>query len=90
MVLFFNCKEEKNSPLIDLAYTNTLSQTIKMRSEGRIKYLELTGLFKLDSTSNTFGSAASNDFILTIENLTPTIDVLIYQKMHLLFMPKKT
>jgi len=89
MALFFNCKEDKNSPLIDLAYTNTLSQAIKMRSEGRVKYLELTGLFKLDSTSNTFGSAASNDFILTIENLTPTIGRINLSKDALTFYAEK-
>jgi hypothetical protein len=58
---------------MDAAYVDALNQNREVRAKNRVKYLELTGLFKLDSTGNTFGKAASNKFVLTIENLAETI-----------------
>ena len=85
IVLFFNCKETGTTRLIDSAYTNTMNQALKIRAEGRVKYLELAGLFKLDSTTNTFGSADSNHFVLNIKNLVSTIGSINLSKEALTF-----
>ena len=85
MVLFFNCKKTKTTRLIDSVYTNTLNQALKTRAEERVKYLELAGLFKLDSTTNTFGSADSNHFVLNIKNLASTIGSINLSKEALTF-----
>jgi hypothetical protein len=50
-----------------------LSQNIQERAEKRVKYLELTGLFKLDSAANTFGKNPSNKFVLDIEYLPSSL-----------------
>ena len=68
--LFFNCNHTTNKKAsLDSDYLNTLNQNRELRSKNRVKYLELTGLFKLDSISNSFGKAASNQFVLNIEYL---------------------
>lgn len=73
ITLFFNCKETTKQNSIDAEYVATLNQNREMRAKNRLKYLELTGLFKLDSTTNTFGKATSNQFVLSIDNLAETI-----------------
>ena len=85
LTLFLNCKESKNTIPIDAAYKEALEQNRDTRAKNRVKYLELTGLFKLDSTSNTFGKASSNKFVLTIENLAATIGSLNLSKESLTF-----
>ena len=89
ITLFFNCKETTKQYSIDAEYVATLNQNREVRAENRLKYLELTGLFKLDSTTNTFGKAASNKFILNIENLAPIIGSIDLSKKGLLFNAAK-
>ena len=89
LTLFLNCKESKNTIPIDAAYKEALEQNRDTRAKNRVKYLELTGLFKLDSTSNTFGKASSNKFVLTIENLAPTIGSIDLSKDALTFYAAK-
>ena len=71
--LFFNCNHTNKNTVLDSDYLNTLNLNRELRSKNRVKYLELTGLFKLDSTANSFGKAASNQFVLNIEYLPPSI-----------------
>ena len=89
ITLFFNCKEVTKQSPMDAAYVDALNQNREMRAENRLKYLELTGLFKLDSTTNTFGKAASNNFVLAIENLAETIGSIDLLKDGLTFNAAK-
>ena len=73
LTLLFSCKESNNNKNIDSTYLGALNQNREIRAENRVNYLELTGLFKLDSTSNTFGSAESNKFVLAVKNIAQTI-----------------
>ena len=88
--LLFNCKEVHKNNLMDTAYVDALNQSREIRAKNRIKYLELTGLFKLDSTSNTFGKATSNQFVLNIENLPETIGSIDLSKNTLKFNSAKS
>ena len=67
--LLINCKESKKNSSMDASYVQALNQNREIRAKNRVNYLELAGLFKLDSTNNTFGKATSNHFVLNIENL---------------------
>ena len=89
LTLFFNCKEVNKQYLLENSYLNALNENRENRAKNRVKYLELTGLFKLDSTKNTFGKAASNKFILDIENLAPIIGSIDLSKKGLLFNAAK-
>ena len=89
ITLFFNCKEGTKQNLMDAAYMDALNQNREIRAENRVKYLELTGLFKLDSTSNTFGKAVSNEFVLPIENLAETIGSIDLSEEALTFNAAK-
>ena len=89
ITLLFNCKEANKKNLMDAAYVDALNQNREIRAENRVKYLELTGLFKLDSTSNTFGKAASNNFVLAIRNLAETIGSIDLSKEALTFYAAK-
>ena len=64
LTLFLNCKEVNKQYHLEDSYVKALNENRKIRAKNRVKYLELTGLFKLDSTTNSFGKAASNKFIL--------------------------
>ncbi|MDA9056326.1 DUF1684 domain-containing protein [Flavobacteriaceae bacterium] len=74
---------------MDAAYVDALNQNREIRAENRLKYLELTGLFKLDYNSNTFGKAASNNFVLAIENLAESIGSIDLSKEALTFYAAK-
>ena len=89
ITLFFNCKEATKQIPMDAAYVDALNQNREIRAENRLKYLELTGLFKLDSNSNTFGKAASNNFVLAIENLAESIGSIDLSKEALTFYAAK-
>jgi len=89
ITLFFNCKEATKQIPMDAAYVDALNQNREIRAENRLKYLELTGLFKLDSISNTFGKAASNNFVLAIENLAESIGSIDLSKEALTFYAAK-
>jgi hypothetical protein len=73
MLLFYGCNDSKKNQPLSLEYLSSLSQNIQERAEKRVKYLELTGLFKLDSAANTFGKNPSNKFVLDIEYLPSSL-----------------
>ena len=85
ILFFFNCKNSKKNQPLSKEYLGSLSQNVKERSEERVKYLELTGLFKLDSTTNTFGKNPSNNFVLDIEYLPPNLGSITLSKNGLEF-----
>tara|TARA_B110000093_G_scaffold119802_1_gene128313 strand:+ start:105 stop:692 length:588 start_codon:yes stop_codon:yes gene_type:complete len=55
MLMLFGCKDSKKIKQLCAEYSSFLSRNVQQRAENRVKYLELTGLFKLDSINNTFG-----------------------------------
>ncbi|MDC0462799.1 DUF1684 domain-containing protein [Flavobacteriaceae bacterium] len=73
ILLFYGCNDSKKNQPLSLEYLSSLSQNIQERAEKRVKYLELTGLFKLDSAANTFGKNSSNKFVLDIEYLPSSL-----------------
>ncbi|MGC6525967.1 MAG: DUF1684 domain-containing protein [Flavobacteriaceae bacterium] len=60
LTLFTQCKNEVKTFHIDKAYIESLEKERKDRDERRVKYLELCGLFKLDTTGTIFGIDKSN------------------------------
>jgi len=85
LTLFLNCKEVNKQYHLEDSYVKALNENRKIRAKNRVKYLELTGLFKLDSTTNSFGKAASNKFILDIKNLATSIGSIDLSKEGLRF-----
>ena len=85
LTLFLNCKEVNKQYHLEDSYVKALNENRKIRAKNRVKYLELTGLFKLDSTTNSFGKAASNQFVLSIKNLVPRIGSIDLSKNELRF-----
>jgi hypothetical protein len=73
ILLFYGCNDSKKNQPLSLEYLSSLSQNIQERAEKRVKYLELTGLFKLDSAANTFGKNPSNKFVLDIKYLPSSL-----------------
>jgi len=73
ILLFYGCNDSKKNQPLSLEYLSSLSQNIQEIAEKRVKYLELTGLFKLDSAANTFGKNPSNKFVLDIEYLPSSL-----------------
>jgi hypothetical protein len=73
ILLFYGCNDSKKNQPLSLEYLSSLSQNIQERAGKRVKYLELTGLFKLDSAANTFGKNPSNKFVLDIEYLPSSL-----------------
>ena len=74
---------------MDSTYVEALSKNREIRAKNRVNYLELTGLFKLDSTSNSFGAAESNTFILGVENIAQTDWKYYFIKRSAYFLCRK-
>ena len=55
LTLFTQCKNDAKTFQIDKVYIENLEKEKKDRDERRVKYLELCGLFKLDTTETIFG-----------------------------------
>jgi len=60
LTLCTQCKNEVKTFQIDKAYIESLEKERKDRDKRRVKYLELCGLFKLDTTGTIFGIDKSN------------------------------
>ena len=60
LTLCTQCKNEVKKFQIDKAYIESLEKERKDRDNRRVKYLELCGLFKLDTTGTIFGIDKSN------------------------------
>lgn len=84
-ILFTSCKSEPKQPKVDASYKAELEDYWKKKDEGRVSYLQLTGLFKLDSLANTFGKDSNNDHVLKIEAIPDTIGTIEVTKNGVLF-----
>ena len=60
LTLYTQCKNDAKTFQIDKAYIESLEKERKDRDNRRVKYLELCGLFKLDTTGTIFGIDKSN------------------------------
>ena len=60
LTLCTQCKNEVKTFQIDKIYIESLEKERKDRDKRRVKYLELCGLFKLDTTGTIFGIDKSN------------------------------
>ena len=60
LTLCTQCKNDAKTFQIDKAYIESLEKERKDRDNRRVKYLELCGLFKLDTTGTIFGIDKSN------------------------------
>ncbi len=89
VLIFCSCKNENNSDIITDIYKAEFSTYKKDGDKNRINYLQLTGLFKLDSLDNTFGKDSLNDFTLAINMLPKTIGTISVLKNDLLFSSSK-
>lgn len=85
VTLVFSCKSEKNAFIIDDDYRSNFKDFRQARAENRINYLQLTGLFALDSLDNTLGKDPSNTFSLNIESLAETIGTFSVYKDSIIF-----
>ena len=85
ILVLFGCKDSKKKKQLSTEYLSFLSYDVQQRAENRVKYLELTGLFKLDSINNTFGKNPSNNFVLDIEYLPSSLGSIMLSKKGLKF-----
>jgi uncharacterized protein (DUF1684 family) len=84
-ILICSCKGETNGFIIDDDYRTKFNILRQDRMENRINYLQLTGLFALDSLDNTLGKDPSNTFSLNIESLPETIGTISVYKDSIIF-----
>ena len=83
--ILLSCGEINKSDFLSLDYLKTLKENQDERAQNRVDYLELAGLFKLDSSSNTFGKNHSNKFILDINYLPSKLGAIVLTKQGLWF-----
>jgi uncharacterized protein len=84
-ITLLSCYTNKNQINIDDAYVAEIEKNTTERSQNRINYLQLTGLFKLNAETNTFGRDSINDFVLNIEELSSQIGEISVFKDSLVF-----
>ncbi len=88
-IIIFSCKTDKNNIKIDEAYTQTLKAYTSDLAQNRVNYLQLAGLFKIDSLKNSFGRDSTNDFVLNLPQLPKTIGTVTLLGKALIFDASK-
>jgi len=68
-----SCNKGKPISNLDKDYLSAIEEHKTNLAENRINYLQLIGLFKLDSLLNRFGSDRTNEIIFEVEGLAPKI-----------------
>ncbi|MBN4085135.1 DUF1684 domain-containing protein [Flavobacteriaceae bacterium AH-315-B10] len=89
LVLIVSCESKKTQFNIDDTYIVKFEKNKAKGAQNRINYLQLTGLFKLDSLENTFGKDTLNDFVLSINTLPKTIGTVSILKESIVFSASK-
>jgi len=89
LITLLSCNNNKNLIYIDKKYITKFDENKTERKQNRINYLQLTGLFKIDSLSNSFGKDSINNFTLAIDNLAPTIGTITKKNNVLEFRSEK-
>jgi hypothetical protein len=85
LVLIVSCESKKTQFNIDDTYITKFEENKVKGAQNRINYLQLTGLFKLDSIENSFGKDTLNDFVLNINGLPKTIGTVSILKESIVF-----
>ncbi len=85
LITLLSCNTNKNHIYIDEDYNAKFEKNKTERAEYRFNYLQLTGLFKLNAETNTFGKDSINDFVLNIESLPSTIGTISVFEDSLVF-----
>jgi uncharacterized protein len=88
-ITLLSCNTNKNQVSIDDTYIAKFEEYKKDGAQSRINYLQLTGLFKLNTEANTFGRDSINDFVLNIEELPSQIGEISIYKDSLVFSAKE-
>jgi hypothetical protein len=73
LTLYTQCKNEVTTFEIDQKYIENLEKERKERDERRVIYLELCGLFKLDTTGTIFGIDKSNKISTSSNDINQNI-----------------
>ncbi len=73
LTLCTQCKNDAKTFQIDKAYIESLEKERKERDERRVKYLELCGLFKLDTAGTIFGIDKNNKVSTSIDDINQNI-----------------
>lgn len=89
LISLLSCEENKSQFKIDDEYIAKFEENKKQRAQNRINYLQLTGLFKLNDSINTFGKDILNDFVLNIDALPKTIGTVSILKGGIVFIAFK-
>lgn len=76
-VFILSCQNEDKTALSE-TYLNELNTYKDKIDKGRVKYLQLTGLFKLDSLQ-TFGKSKSNDFVFDVIDIPEKLGAIKQQ-----------
>ena len=84
-LILISCKNEGKKFNVDEAYRSEFKTYKNEGNQNRINYLQLTGLFTLDSLDNTFGKSSSNKLTLDIESLPETIGTFSVYKDSIIF-----
>lgn len=85
LMMLLSCNSNKTPFNIDEVYQTAFKENLLERAKNRVNYLQLTGLFKLDSLTNTFGSDPGNNFTINIKSLPPKIGAISVFKDSLVF-----
>ena len=63
-LVFISCKTENKSEEISTEYKTEMQSYIEKLNKGRVNYLELIGLHKLEKGENSFGKSTDNNIAL--------------------------
>ncbi|NQX85616.1 MAG: DUF1684 domain-containing protein [Flavobacteriaceae bacterium] len=77
-LLFVLACQEKSNIKIEETYLNQLKTYKENLAKGRITYLQIAGLFKLDSLQ-TFGKSKTNDIVFQVKGIPERLGTLIYK-----------
>ena len=74
-LLLFSCKSDFNSKEISSEYKIEMQSYIEKLNKGRLNYLELIGLHKLENGDNSFGKSTENKIALKA-NVADSIGII--------------
>src|SRR5210317_1337173 len=79
-LILISCASDEKKFIVDEAYRSEFRTYKYEGNQNRINYLQLIGLFSLDSLDNTLGKDSSNKLTLDIESLPDMIGTIsVYQ-----------
>lgn len=84
-----SCNKSRTQFDIDQTYLAVIEENYIERAQNRINYLQLVGLFKLDTLDHSFGKDSSNVFVLDIEGLPLMIGTIQRNNTTLKFIVEK-